>query len=98
MREEHGVHPIDLGLHELQTQLRRRVDEDDLALVRLDSRTDPRSLVARVARMADRAAAAKLRNAEARPGSEESELHGMLIPSRPSSSSSYQAHRTAHPP
>ena len=85
VREQHRVDAVDAGGDELQPQLRRRVDQQPRAAVRLDDRADARALVARIGRTAHRAAAADLRDAEARAGAEEGELHAAprVIPSRP---------------
>jgi hypothetical protein len=89
VREEHRVGPRDVGGEQLEPKLRRRVDENDRAAVRLDGGADAGSLVTRIRRPADRTAAPELWNAEARARAQEGELHRRraaarrhLIPSR----------------
>ena len=75
VREQNRVDAIDSRGDELQSQLGRRVDENSSTRVAFNHGADAAALVAGIWRPADLAVAAELRNAEARAGAEEGELH-----------------------
>ena len=82
VREQHGVDQLDLLAQELKPQLRRRIDQNHGAVVRLHGRTDASATIAWITRVTDRAVATELRNTEAGAGAEKSQFHTEVKPSR----------------
>ena len=75
MRVEYSVDAIDSCGDELKAKLRGRVDEKSRAFVCFDKRANSVTLVSRIGRVTDSAAAADLRNTKTRSGAEERQLH-----------------------
>jgi hypothetical protein len=86
VREQNGIHAAYIRCYQLKPQLRRSVDENVRASIRLDERADARPLVPRIRRPAHLAATSNLWNAEtcARPQKREfqtvSTLSKLVVP------------------
>jgi len=76
VRIEHGIDVVNARRHQLQPQLRWRVNEQSRTGPRLNDCATPRPLVARVGGAADITATTDLRHAETRAGTEKGEAHG----------------------
>jgi len=74
VRKEHSVDGLDSARNELQSQLRRRIQEETRSAARLHYGSDSCALVPGIGRAANVAAASYLRHSEARAGSQKREL------------------------
>ncbi len=82
VREKHRIHLIDPRGDQLESQLRRRIDEKADPVICLDYGPNPIALVAWIGRAAHIAITPNLRNAKAGSGAEEKELQRVSTLSR----------------